>query len=179
MQSSLSFSFVSFKSVLGTSGGMAALIFAPAIWAVVTMPAYAQVFNMWPPVDLTQLASAMGFPVNCLNAMYIYLVLRWVMSAANATPRNTTVTCDPDLFRMAGQVDLYYWDQDNLTALCTPSCLQSSSDWLQGVYDSCNGQTITIDSKMVPVESVAVRYSDGIGLACLTAMYESDPGSRA
>ena len=89
--------------------------------------------------------------------------------------RNTTVTCDPDLFRMAGQVDLYYWEQDNLTDLCSPSCLQSSSDWLNNVYNTCDGQTITIDSKMVPVESVAIRYSDGIGLACLTDMYECEP----
>ena len=74
---------------------------------------------------------------------------------------------------MAGQVDLYYWVQDNLTDLCTSSCLQSSSDWLSGIYDTCDGQTITIDSKMVPVESVALRYSDGIGLTCLTDMYES------
>lgn len=86
--------------------------------------------------------------------------------------RNSTVTCDSDLFRMAGQVDLYYWAQDNLTNLCTPSCLQSSSDWLDNIYNSCDGQTITIDSKMVPIESVAVRYADGIGLTCLTDMYE-------
>ncbi|SLM40550.1 LysM domain [Lasallia pustulata] len=128
---------------------MAALILALAIWAAAIIPAYAQ-FSMWPAVNSTQLASAMGFSVDCLNAM------------------NTTVTCDPDLFRMAGQVDLYYWVQDNITDLCTPSCLQSSSEWLEDVYNTCDGQTITIDSKMVPVESVAIRYSDGIGLTCLT-----------
>ncbi|KAL8826183.1 MAG: hypothetical protein Q9191_003961 [Dirinaria sp. TL-2023a] len=82
--------------------------------------------------------------------------------------RNTTVACDPDLFRMTGQVDLYYWVQDNLTQLCADSCIQSSSNWLQTVQDACGGQTITIDGKMVPTESVAIRYADGIGLACLT-----------
>ncbi len=86
--------------------------------------------------------------------------------------RNSTVTCDPDLFRMTGQVDLYYWTQDNLTDLCTTSCIQSASDWLEGVYNACGGQTIVIDSKMVPTESVAIRYSDGIGLACLTDTYD-------
>lgn len=89
------------------------------------------------------------------------------------------MACDPDLFRMAGQVDLYYWEQDNITDLCTPSCLASSSDWLGNIYDTCDGQTITIDSKMVPAESVAIRYSDGIGLACLTDMYECFHGCRA
>ncbi|KAL8831398.1 MAG: hypothetical protein Q9170_005312 [Blastenia crenularia] len=69
---------------------------------------------------------------------------------------------------MSGQVDLYYWEQDNLTDLCTDSCIGSASNWLQGVYDACSGQTMNIASKMVPTESVAIRYSDGIGLACLT-----------
>ena len=73
---------------------------------------------------------------------------------------------------MAGQVDLYYWVLDNITDLCTPSCIQSSSDWLENIYSICDGQSITIDSKMVPVESVAIRYADGIGLTCLTDMYE-------
>ena len=74
---------------------------------------------------------------------------------------------------MTGQVDLYYWAQDNFTGLCTASCIQSASDYLGTVYDLCDGQTITIDSKMVPIESVAERYSDGIGLACLTDTYDS------
>ena len=86
--------------------------------------------------------------------------------------------CGPELFRMAGQVDLYYWEQDNITNLCTPSCIASSSDWLGNIYDTCDGETITVDSKMVPVESVAIRYSDGIGLACLTDMYEYFHDSR-
>lgn len=123
-------------------------IIAITMAAIVT-PAYSQ-FNMWPAVDSVQLASSLGFSVDCLNAM------------------NTTVTCDPDLFRMTGQVDLYYWEQDNLTNLCTDSCINSASDWLQGVYDTCSGQTMNIASKMVPTESVAIRYGDGIGLACLT-----------
>lgn len=88
------------------------------------------------------------------------------------------MACDPDLFRMAGQVDLYYWEQENITDLCTPSCLASSSDWLGNIYDTCDGQTITVDSKLVPAESVAIRYSDGIGLACLTDMYECFHGCR-
>ena len=152
---------------------MAALILALAIWATAFMCAQAQ-FNMWPAVDLTQLASAMGFSVDCLQAMCVRPILRLTMGIINASFRNNTVTCDPDLFRMTGQIDLYYWAQDNLTDLCTASCIQSASDWLEGVYNSCGGQTITIDSKMVPTESVAIRYADGIGLACLTDMYDSD-----
>ena len=48
---------------------MAALIRISAFWAGVIMPTtYAQ-FNMWPAVDSVQLASAMDFSVDCLNAM--------------------------------------------------------------------------------------------------------------
>lgn len=155
---------------------MATLTMVSATLAILIEPAYAQ-FNMWPAVHSTQLASAMDFSVDCLNAMYVRPVLECSVSATKAS-RNTTVTCDPDLFRMAGQVDLYYWAQDNLTDLCTSSCLQSSSDWLENIYNTCDGQTIVIDSKMVPVESVAIRYSDGIGLTCLTDMYESVPKRR-
>ena len=81
------------------------------------------------------------------------------------------MACDPDLFRMAGQVDLYHWEQDNLTDLCTPSCLASSSDWVENIYNVCDGQSITTGSKMVPADWVALRYSDGISLACLTDVY--------
>lgn len=150
---------------------MAALISALAISVTVIMPAYAQ-FNMWPAVESSQLASAMGFSVDCLNAMYLSIDPTYNSSVTNISSRNTTVTCDPDLFRMAGQVDLYYWVLDNITDLCTPSCVQSSSDWLEDIYSICDGQSITLDSKMVPVESVAIRYADGFGLACLTDRYE-------
>ena len=81
------------------------------------------------------------------------------------------MTCDPDLFRMAGQVDMYYWSPENITSLCTDVCIHSSSDWIATVYAGCNPtDTIAVDKKLVPVESVAERYSDGIGLACLTDM---------
>lgn len=62
---------------------MAALILVPTILVAIVMPAYAQ-FNMWPAVDSSQLASAMGFSVGCLNAMYLVLNLRSTFSTANA-----------------------------------------------------------------------------------------------
>lgn len=48
-----------------------------AFLASAIMPTRAD-FNMWPAVDSTRLASAMGFSVNCLEAMYMtfYLWLR-------------------------------------------------------------------------------------------------------
>ncbi|KAI1827702.1 hypothetical protein F4861DRAFT_535908 [Xylaria intraflava] len=111
----------------------------------------AQTFNMYPDVDATALASALGFSSGCLSAL------------------NTTITCDPDLFRMAGQVDMYYWSPDNISSLCTDACIQSSSDWMGVISTSCSdADTISMDKKLVPADSIAMRYSDGIGLACLT-----------
>lgn len=33
--------------------------------------AQAQSFNMWPIINVTQLAPAMGISVDCMNAMYV------------------------------------------------------------------------------------------------------------
>ena len=54
-----------------------------ALWAVVIMPTYAQ-FSMWPAVDPVQLASAMDFSVDCLNALYAHSILNTSMRYANA-----------------------------------------------------------------------------------------------
>jgi hypothetical protein len=74
---------------------------------------------------------------------------------------------------MAGQVDMYYWSSDNISSLCTDACLQSSSDWFDVIYSDCGDtDTIAIDKKLVPADSIAIRYSDGIGLACMTDLYD-------
>ncbi|KAI0467969.1 hypothetical protein F4859DRAFT_517504 [Xylaria cf. heliscus] len=128
----------------------------------------AQTFNMYPDVSATALATALGFSIECLSAL------------------NTTVACDPDLFRMAGQVDMYYWSSDNVSSLCTDDCIWSSSEWIDGIYGSCNPtDTIAIDKKLVPADSIAIRYSDGIGLVCLTDLdiavqsYDIPPSSTS
>jgi hypothetical protein len=81
--------------------------------------------------------------------------------------RNATLTCDPDLFRMVGQIDQYLWSEDNITSLCTDDCTGSSSDWIVSVQSACDGEEMAVASKLVPVEDVAGRYLDNLGLACL------------
>ena len=61
---------------------MAALIVASLLWAVVIIPAHAQ-FNMWPTINSTWLASAMGLSTACLDALSVFLMPNFVMSAAN------------------------------------------------------------------------------------------------
>ena len=62
---------VFFRSMMkGKHEDMAILVLALAIWAAVATPVSAQ-FNLWPDVDSTQLASTMGFSVDCLNALHV------------------------------------------------------------------------------------------------------------
>ncbi len=82
--------------------------------------------------------------------------------------------CDPDLYRMAGQIDNYYWSEENITTLCTPSCIDNSSTWVGNVGDACVGQTYNVASKLVPVDSVALRFVEGITMACLKSEYISE-----
>ncbi|KAK0117167.1 hypothetical protein ONS96_013000 [Cadophora gregata f. sp. sojae] len=108
-------------------------------------------FNMFPVIGAAGLAANIGWTRDCVVAM------------------NATLNCDPTLYRMAGQIDMYYWSQDNLTALCTDSCVSDSSIWVGNVGDACGGQTYNVGGKLAPVDTVALRYVEGITMACLKA----------
>ncbi|KAH7360209.1 hypothetical protein BKA65DRAFT_576795 [Rhexocercosporidium sp. MPI-PUGE-AT-0058] len=117
--------------------------------ATVVMAQDSASFNMYPIIESGGLATQLGWTVACVTAM------------------NTTLNCDPDLYRMAGQIDNYYWSEDNITALCTSSCIDDSSTWVGNVGDACLGQTFNAAGKLVPVDSVALRFVEGITMACL------------
>jgi hypothetical protein len=72
---------------------------------------------------------------------------------------------------MVGQIDQYLWSEDNITSLCTDTCTGSSSGWIVSVQTACDGEQMTVASKLVPVEDVAGRYLDNLGLACLGSEY--------
>lgn len=76
---------------------------------------------------------------------------------------------------MAGQIDNYLWSEDNITALCTSDCIADSSTWVANVEEACLGQTYSVASKLVPVDTVAFRYVEGITLACLKSKYVLRP----
>jgi hypothetical protein len=67
---------------------------------------------------------------------------------------------------MTGQIDMYLWSSDNLTTLCEDDCLDGSSDWITTVEAACSGQTYSAGGKLVPVNSIPLRYVEGINLAC-------------
>ncbi|MAD84850.1 MAG: hypothetical protein CL912_17975 [Deltaproteobacteria bacterium] len=96
------------------------------------------------------LASAFNVSLDCLEAL------------------NETVSCDADLLRMAGTVDNYLWDKDNITALCTESCLATTATWFSKVRNDCADNYINVKGRLVGPLTIPGRMLDGMNIACLT-----------
>lgn len=108
-------------------------------------------FNLYPTIDSNNLAKSFGISIDCLDAL------------------NETVTCDQTLFQMSNTVDSYLWTTDNVTDLCTIACISSTANWWSDVQERCAMDTIAAYGKMIPAESIAGRFSDGLNIACLTS----------
>ncbi|OBT81991.1 hypothetical protein VE02_09310 [Pseudogymnoascus sp. 03VT05] len=106
-------------------------------------------FSLYPTVDPVSLATAFNISIGCLDAL------------------NSTVTCDNYLFGWTNFVDDHWWSADNLTTLCTSTCTTSAQSWMENVFMSCLSDTLTVYGKAVPADTVAGRYTDGLGIACL------------
>ena len=110
---------------------------------------YASAFDLYPTVNPNALAKTFGISVDCLDAL------------------NETISCDQALFQMANTVDSYLWTIANVTDLCTADCIKSSQNWWSDVQDRCAQDTIAAYGKMLPAESIAGRFSEGLDIACL------------
>ena len=69
---------------------------------------------------------------------------------------------------MAGSVDNYYWDIDNVTELCASGCYAAVQFWNEDVSNRCVYDSLVAYNKNVPAASVTGRYTDGMNIACLT-----------
>lgn len=69
---------------------------------------------------------------------------------------------------MAGSVDNYWWEVDNLTQLCTNDCWSSVQAWDANVFLNCQDDNLVAYGKIVPASDVTGRYNDGMNIACLT-----------
>jgi hypothetical protein len=76
---------------------------------------------------------------------------------------------------MASDFDNYWWQDDNVTALCTGNCSQAASAWTDSMADACYIEFITAYGRSVPVSSVALRYTDGLNVVCLPSWAETNP----
>lgn len=106
-------------------------------------------FNLYPTVNPDNLAKSFGISIDCLDAL------------------NETVSCEQTLFQMSNTVDSYLWTTENVTDLCTPACVTSTAEWWSDVQDRCTMENIAAYGKMIPAESIAGRYFDGLSIACL------------
>ncbi|KUI67451.1 hypothetical protein VM1G_02901 [Cytospora mali] len=107
-------------------------------------------FSLYPTVDQTALANAFNITVDCLEAL------------------NASLPCEPTLLQMTSDVDNYWWEEDNVTTLCTTECWSAVDGWDQDVQARCDDQTLVAYGKLVPADSVSGRYYDGLHMACLT-----------
>ena len=126
---------------------------------------HASAFSLYPTVDPTALAGALNISTGCLDALYVFHPTYY----ANISDicRNTTIACDDYLFGWTNFVDDHYWSSENLTTLCTSTCTAAAQSWKDNVFMSCLTDTLAVYGSAVPADTVAGRYIDGLGIACL------------
>ena len=130
----------------------------------------AQDFSLYPTVDPDLLASALNISAGCLDTLYAVFAI--VEAAVNVlVHRNTTLPCDNFLFSWAVNADDYFWSEQNLTTLCTSDCATAVNTWEQNVALACVDDDLVTYGVLVPAFSVAGRYQDGYGAACLQSRY--------
>lgn len=82
--------------------------------------------------------------------------------------RNTTLPeCDSTLFHMALNVDNYWWEEDNVTALCAGNCSTAAKYWDLEVSGACDGQYYPSYGKLLPWDTVTAQHVDGLNMACI------------
>lgn len=86
----------------------------------------------------------------------------------DSNTRNASLPCEPTLLQMTSDVDNYWWEEDNVTMLCTTECWSTVDRWDQDVQARCDDQTLVAYGKLVPADSVSGRYYYGLHIACLT-----------
>jgi len=79
--------------------------------------------------------------------------------------------CDQTLFQMVGTVDNYYWEDENLTTLCSGNCSYATTMWDLDVTNACDGQYMSAYGKLIPADSISGRFVDGMNIACLPSTY--------
>lgn len=127
--------------------GVPVLAICLGVW---TWRAAAQ-FNLYPPgIDPVKLAAAYNVTTDCIASL-----------------NQTLPECDQDLFGMVVNWDMFWWENDNITDLCSGNCSDAANLWALDVQSACDGEYMSAYGKLIPADSVAARYADGINTACL------------
>ncbi|ORY11047.1 hypothetical protein BCR34DRAFT_614845 [Clohesyomyces aquaticus] len=122
----------------------------PCIVALATSVGVGYAFNLYPPVNPTKLAAAYNISIDCLNAL-----------------NETVPDCDQDLFSMVGSLDNYWWEEDNVTDICSSNCSTDAQNWSNDIQDACFGQYLPAYGKLIPATTISDRYIDNLNIACM------------
>ncbi|KAI2465892.1 hypothetical protein F4781DRAFT_374999 [Annulohypoxylon bovei var. microspora] len=114
-------------------------------------------FNLYPAVDTSKLATAVNVTEDCIVAL-----------------NQSIPECDQTLFQMVSSFENYWWEDDNVTALCASNCSYAAQMWDLNVASACDNQYYSAYGKLVPAWTISERFVDGIGIACLSSMTEAD-----
>ncbi|KAI1212568.1 uncharacterized protein F4807DRAFT_450236 [Annulohypoxylon truncatum] len=114
-------------------------------------------FNLYPALDSGKLATAFNVTEDCILAL-----------------NQSIPECDQTLFQMVSSFENYWWEDDNVTALCGTNCSDAAQDWDLNVASACDDQYYSAYGKLVPAWTISERFVDGIGIACLSSMTEAD-----
>lgn len=68
---------------------------------------------------------------------------------------------------MVVNLDMFWWEQDNITDLCIGNCSSAATLWAADVESACDGEYMSAYGKLIPADSVAGRFVDGLNMACL------------
>jgi hypothetical protein len=97
-------------------------------------------FSLYPSIDSDNLALALNISIECLTAL------------------NETVECDQTLFQMVGDVDGYFWEDDNATALCTSDCISAAVSWWSNAVDQCEDDQLNAYGKVSAASQPLQKY---------------------
>ncbi|EFQ96938.1 LysM domain-containing protein [Nannizzia gypsea CBS 118893] len=107
-------------------------------------------FKLFEYYDQQVLSAARNITTSCIDAL------------------NSTVKCDEKTSVMLGSgADYSYWYKDDITTLCTPSCLSSLRGWESSVEKACEGQTIIESGAVVQAKSLVLSFTYNAGITCL------------
>ncbi|MCJ1269693.1 hypothetical protein MMC22_009585 [Lobaria immixta] len=100
-------------------------------------------FNLYPPIDPDKLATAYNITTDCLASL-----------------NQTLPECDPTLFGMVSDLDMFWWENDNITDLCIGNCSDAATMWALDVQSACDGEYFSAYGKLIPADSVAGSTDD-------------------
>ncbi|KAF2130204.1 carbohydrate-binding module family 50 protein [Dothidotthia symphoricarpi CBS 119687] len=106
-------------------------------------------FNLYPLVPPDTMSQILGISLGCLAAL------------------NTTLPCDNDLMQWTHKTDQIYWELEDVTTLCTSSCVSSAETWRQSVETACANDHLRSGERYVPADTLSGRFSEGLNMACM------------